>query len=492
MNLYSDNKDLMGKILIIMSFLLLGALIVLLFAEPFLSADEWFTKGLLNLNLRDMMRIISIDVHPPLYYLINKSILEAFSLLHINLNPIVLVKIASIVPYFIILALSFTVIRKEYGIYASGLFSFSLMAMGIFLTYYLTARMYSWALLFALLSFITVKYLLANPCLKNWVLLSIFSVSGVYTIYMFAFSSIVIYMILFLYFIAREKSQIKNFFISCALNVLLYAPWILILYRQSSLVREDYWIKMESLNQIINTYTFVFPNFGQDILSYAFLIVLILITAYLIKRVYDTKDVDDFYALSGVLIFIGTVTLFVLVSIFYKPIIVDRILIPSMGIFWMAVSIALSKLEFNRLLAIVTLLIIIFGCANFVDQFDDISRFYDETVSIENTLHKINNDDNIVVFVGMQKYVRFHEYLNNTQQYYICSINNVTFDDDYVSLLNLNDSTFKIPEDVSKNKGKKVYVILDWKNNSLDNVSHINKKVLDKTGILYMEKLTSK
>lgn len=492
MNLFDDKKDLMGKILIVLSFLLLGTSLAVLIAAPFLSVDEWFTKGLLNMNLMDMMRIISIDVHPPLYYLINKSIIEIFSLLNISINSIILVKIASIIPYFIILALSFTVIRKEYGWYASGLFSFSLISMGIFLTYYLTARMYTWALVFALLSFITVKYLLKNPCLKNWIMLSIFSVLGVYTIYMSAFSSIAIYIILFLYFIIKDKSQIKNFFISCILNVVLYIPWIIKLYRQTSQVHEDYWIELESLNQIINTYTFVFPNFGEDMISYVFLIILIAIAICLIKRFYDTKDIDDFYILSGILVFIGTITLFVLTSIFYKPIIVDRILIPSMGIFWMALSLALSKLESDKILVIVTLAIIILGCANFIGQFDDFSRFHDETVSMENVLHELNSDDNIVVFIGMQKYIRYHEYLNNTDQYYSYTINGEKDTEDYVSLINLNNSTFKIPQDVLKNKDKDVYVILDWKNNSLNHISHINTTVFNKTGPLNVLHLAPK
>ncbi len=492
MNLYDDKKDLMGKILIVLSFLLLAGLFALLFVKPFLSPDEWFTKSLIGMNFMDMMRIISIDVHPPLYYLIDRAVVDLFHMLHISINPIILIKIASIIPYLIILALSLTVIRKEYGLYASGLFSFSLMSMGIFFTYYLTARMYSWPLLFAILSFMTAKYILESPDIKKWIALSLFSVLGVYCVYISAFSSIVLYILLFLYFIVKDRTQIRNFIISCVLNVVLFAPWIFILYRHASKVHDDYYLKMESLNQIINTFSSAFPNFiGENIISYVFLIVLAAVIVYLAKKFYDTKDVDDYYLLSGVLVYFGTVSLFVLTSIFYKPIIVDRILIPSMGIFWMALSIALSKLEFNRIMVIITLLIVVLGCANLAVQIDDISKLHDETVDIENTLKGLNSDNNTVLFIGMQKYIRFHEYLNNTDQYYAFSIKNETHNPDYVKLLKLNNSTFKIPSDV-KNSDKDVYVILDRKDKSLDHISKINTTVLNNTGIFKILHLTPK
>ena len=72
------------------------------------------------------MRIAISDVHPPLHYII------LYAASPITSNNIHLLKAVSIIPYFILLAISVTKIRKEYGWLACGLFTFTTATMSIF------------------------------------------------------------------------------------------------------------------------------------------------------------------------------------------------------------------------------------------------------------------------------------------------------------------------------------------------------------------------
>lgn len=466
MDTFENQKDLVGKSLCCISIILLGFMIYLLFTKPFLSIDEWFTKGLVNFGFSEIIALTSLDVHPPLHYMIIKFFTSILTLLHINYNSIILVKFVSIIPYFIILFVSFTKIRKEYGWLASGLFAFSLISMVNFFTYYLTARMYSWSMLFILLSFVYASNIFKEPTIKDWVLLSLFSVLGAYTMYFGAIASICIYMMILIFIILNNRGQIKNFIISCILNVILYLPWLFILIDQLSTVHGSYWIKTPTIENIINAFATIFPSFGI-ILSCFFMVILFAIAIILFKIYSYRQDNNDFYIFAGVMVFIGTVTLTTIISFLFKPLLIPRILIPAAAVFWFAFSLALSKLEFNKVILAIVGLILVIGAVGIIFQVNDISGLYDDTVANQKFLDEINNDNTIVVFVSLTKFARFYEELNDTHQYYSYKLGNKTINKKYVPILNLSNDKFKFPSDVRKYNDKNIIFVADKKESGI-------------------------
>ena len=458
MDTYENQKDLVGKILCCISIILLGLMIYLLFTKPFLSIDEWFTKGLVNFSYSQIMDITAIDVHPPLHYLIIKFFINLLTLLNIPFNSIIAVKFVSVIPYFIILLVSFTKIRKEYGWLASGLFAFSLISMTNFFTYYLTARMYSWSMLFVLLSFIYASNIFNEPTIKDYVLLSFFSILGVYTVYISAVPTICIYLSILIFIILKNRSQIKNFVLSCILNVVLYLPWMYVLFNQLSSVHSSYWIKAPTIEKIIDSFGGIFPSFGVYF-SCVFIIFLFGIALLLFKIYLYREGNDDFYIFCGTMVFIGSVSIFTIISLLFKPILIPRILIPAAAVFWFAFSLALSKLEFNTLILAITLLVVVIGAIGIIYQVNDVSELYDETITYQQILDEINNNDTIVIFSSLTKFMRFYEELNETHQYYSYTIGNKSFKGDYILILNLNDDKFKIPSDVKKNNNKDIIFV---------------------------------
>ena len=86
---YEFNKDKLGKCLIIFSFFMLIMMIYIAIRYPFLSVDEWFTKGLIKYPVDQLIQLTIIDVHPPLYYLILKAVTKILTTLHIAYDTVI-------------------------------------------------------------------------------------------------------------------------------------------------------------------------------------------------------------------------------------------------------------------------------------------------------------------------------------------------------------------------------------------------------------------
>ena len=151
-------------------------------SDVLIHVDEYWTLSLINLPFLEGMRIAISDVHPPLHYII------LYAVSPITSNNIHLLKAVSIIPYFILLVISVTKIRNDYGWLACGLFTFTTATMSVFFIEFLTIRMYPWALLFMVLVFIYFKEVIGNFDRRSWILLTLFTLLGAYTHYFLLFS----------------------------------------------------------------------------------------------------------------------------------------------------------------------------------------------------------------------------------------------------------------------------------------------------------------
>ena len=64
-NVKRYNKEFIGKLFYIFSFLFFGFMVYLIITKPFVFNDDWFTVGLTYLPLSDSIKITAADVHPP-------------------------------------------------------------------------------------------------------------------------------------------------------------------------------------------------------------------------------------------------------------------------------------------------------------------------------------------------------------------------------------------------------------------------------------------
>ena len=469
MDLTKDSKfDLVEILPFIISILFLGLLFVVYMKYPFLSVDEGFTRGFLNLSFADMIGLTALDVHPPLYYFFPMAFVKMCHAISLNFNITQLMKFPSMIPYFILFAFSLTKLRKEYGLLMGGVFSLALIALSDFFMQYLTARMYTWAMLFLIISFFYVKDILEKNDLKSWVLFTVFSVLGAYTHYFTGLSSIVIYFMLFVWILISRNDgsfndRLKKFFISVAFGFVLYLPWMLVLVKQMQYVQGSYWVEPITLSNILSFFSYCLTFSNNKIIILMSFILVVAIVIWLLKCFIETRDNDDLYLLMGVSVFVGTFLGGFILSVAYKPILISRYLLPSIGVLWLALSIKFSRMNFkNSTVLMIILLITIVGAFNVYHEIQDIQHMNDKTIKEAKVLESINNNDSIIIYDTFNHYLRTHLDLNNTYKGYAgYSLDNMTKTIPYE--LDIVNEPFAIPDDLNKFPDKKVYMMTFYK-----------------------------
>ena len=286
------------------------------------TVDEYFTYGLIKFPLMHGITITMADVHPPLYYIILKVFIKLLSPL--GLDILYISKIITLIPYIFILLISATKIKEEYNWLTAGLFTFLLYSMTEFFMFYLTIRMYSWACLFLVLSFIYLKDVLIKSDLKSWSLFTLFTLLGAYTHYFCAISSIAIYLILLIYFIIMKNSflhEFKKWSASVIALMIGYVPWGFTLITQLNNVHNTYWIPQIDLSYFIYCLTYYSTiSFESYIVTLAIVLLFVLLSIAIFKSMQNDATIEDNYVLMGILVLFATLFLGIVISFTFKPI----------------------------------------------------------------------------------------------------------------------------------------------------------------------------
>ena len=168
----TSKKDIIGIIFLALSVIMLGYMFITPLNHYIMHIDEYFTMSITTLPLGDIVNVASWYVHPPLYYILGKVAVTIGAA--IGMDSLHSLRLLSIIPYIIILVISATKIRKEYGLLSAGLFAFSLAVMSEFFAHFLIASMYSWVVLFLLIVFISFTEIIKTNDKKAWIILTVF------------------------------------------------------------------------------------------------------------------------------------------------------------------------------------------------------------------------------------------------------------------------------------------------------------------------------
>lgn len=466
----------------------MGLMVFLIIQKPFLHIDEWFTMGLLNIPFRGMVFVTAKDVHPPLYYFIVMVPVRILNILNIKYNLIFVMKIMSVIPYAILLLISLFKIRKDHGWLAGGLFAFTVIAMSSFFTDYSIARMYPWGMLFLVLSYIFAGEILKESKLKYWILLAFFSVCGAYTHYFVAVGSVVLYFLLFLYYLINNRSELKNWLISTVCGIICFLPWSLILWDQMKEVHGSYWIPEITLNTLIEFMGFVSAITSEFALNIIFTVLFIVAFIVLLVQ-YRKSPKENEFPLLGFLVFLGTLVFGVVVSMVFKPILVDRYLLPSIGLVWLGFSVFISKYDFKKVILPLVIVLLVIGAFNIYEQTLEIDKNHDALVKNQEFLESINNNDSVVIIDGMVKYVHFHDQLNETIVFGGFSVDEHKNAKDFAKYFDNKTYRFCIPDDFDTYKNKTVYFAIR-KGSDIDLPPYVSYKKVGKVENCIFYKLT--
>ena len=393
MEFNSKNKDVIGKIFFALGFIIFIYMLVTPLNQLILHVDEYFTLTLVDFNASDIIRVTAADVHPPLYYLILKFAMYVCGLFGISSHNLYAVRLVSILPYPIIMIISYVKIRKDYGWLTAGLFTLSLAVMSDFFLYFLIARMYSWAILFMLIAFIYTKEIFTKGKLKYWAIVTIASVLCAYTHYFAAISAGCLYLIIIYYVITRNRSQLKNLCISIAAAVILYSPWILTLLNQLAAVHHGFWVPRIKFDTLVQSFGY-YAHCGNTLLSVIAILILIAIIRLYKKQLKEKYSQENSYLLTGLGVYVATIVLAVIVSFSFKSILLVRYLMPAAAVLWLAISILISKIEDKKIMVYSFALICLLLFAGTAHMISSNITAYNDGMAKEDVFNQILQDEN--------------------------------------------------------------------------------------------------
>jgi len=413
-----DLSDKIGIFLFLASVFIL--IVSLFYLNQYIWDDEAFTLNLVSQSYLQVINGTAIDVHPPFHYLLLKFVFDLLSFLNLSFNQIIVAKIVSITPIFLLLLFNIIVLRKKFGYLFVGLFALCLIGMPKMLLYGFQIRMYSWALLFVTLTFYYSYLVTKEPkSIKYWSLFVIFGLFGAYTHYFALINVIVIYLLLFIYFLVKNKREIKKLIISIFASVLLYLPWGFTLINQIKSHHSSHSSPL-LLNELANFLLFIFsPDIHRTFGDFSIMAVFLIIS-YIILIIFlfiDSSSYKSKFIYLGPLIVVGTIFLTFLIS---KNNFAARYIFISLGAFWLSFALLLSKnFSKKKIFIPIFIVLLIVSSSNiflFLEQQKEHSIAFNQFSTV---LEEMNSSD-LVVFTNIDVYVSFNKpyFKNNNSIYY--------------------------------------------------------------------------
>ncbi len=328
--------------------------------------DEGFSINLIQNSFADIIHYTALDVHPPLYYLVLK-VVASFS------NQFIAYYIPSFLCYVALIVITFRFFNKHFSPEAAFMVSAALCSAPNMLETALQIRMYSMAMLFVTASFYTVYELTQNVLQdkvtkwsKYWVRLTVLNVLAAYTHYFAGVAAAAISCFTLIYLLFKKvpvKKLFINWGIHCIAMVLLYLPWIPVLFRQMSNVNKDYWIQpiteaeLHSYPNILFTLT---NDLYRDLLIVAYLLGFFLFLRQF-KRDHQNLWLAGCY--SVILMWLGFGIGY---SVIKSPILVSRYLVIILPLFWIPVCVSFVKTNIRKYSP---LLLVLFALS-FIDTYE--------------------------------------------------------------------------------------------------------------------------
>ncbi len=317
--------------------------------------DELFTVGLAESSWRDLLAIAARDVHPPLYYLIVKAVLEMVKTLGGTADPVIAAKCVSVLPFVLLLVYGVTRVRKYFGMLTAGIFVFLVFTMPQMSQYTVEIRMYSFCLFFitagVLHAYEITRAEAEKSQYREWIWVTLYLLAAAYTHYFAFFAAVLVYLALFLWLIYEKctKKHWTAFGISVGAAVAAYLPWLAAVLRQVGAVKENYWILPLTWRSIGGCVKFLFkPSFSNDRFNSVLAVLLFILFAAVISWAIWTgrKQAGNQLLLvyAGLGILAGVVIFGFVASFLLRPIFIYRYMLPAMGVFWLAFAIALGRL----------------------------------------------------------------------------------------------------------------------------------------------------
>ncbi len=332
--------------------------------------DELFSMEFASRSTRELIGLTARDVHPPLYYMLVRAFLvfgKGLGFIGSGqglLAPEMAAKLVSIFPFVIVLIYALTTVRKHFGLFAAGMFSFAVITVPQMPEYTTEIRMYSWAMFFVTASLLHCFSILRRfrqhedigGAIGDLLALAVYASASAYTHYYAALSVGIIIGILFVIMLAGHISNVKKgempeksqkllagLVVSMLLAGISYLPWVSVVLSQVGAVKNNYWIQPVGLRSFGSAAKHLFMGyFTNDIVKVVtallFMALSLILSARSFVRAFFKKEERALFEIYALVILPILVTIGIVISMLLRPVFVNRYMIPAYGAFWLSLS----------------------------------------------------------------------------------------------------------------------------------------------------------
>ncbi|MBR2543090.1 glycosyltransferase family 39 protein [Candidatus Saccharibacteria bacterium] len=322
--------------------------------------DEGYSAYLIKGNFGEIWHLTSLDVHPPFYYFLLKIWSLIFG------DGLIALRLMSVFFGAVSLVLLFFLLKHWFG-QKPAAFATLLSALSPFLIRYgMEMRMYMVILTIVLSATFLLTLAIEKKQKIYWILYAFFVALGMYTHY---FTFLVwlaqLFYLVFVLKLPVFKSPIIPVYLGA---ILLFLPWVPSLLSQMNAISGGFWIPEVTAVTPLSflSSVFIFTE-AKNVTGFLLLLFFLFLATYffIIKKAYQKteKNARKSFTFLGILVALPPLFL-ILVSIIYKPMFVDRYLVPSSILIWSLLGVSLviiiSKIGKNlRALIIASILIIV-------------------------------------------------------------------------------------------------------------------------------------
>lgn len=315
--------------------------------------DESYTGALVNHSIPEIYNITGGDSHPPLYYMLLHIVTLIFG------NTVFVLRAFSAIGVAALAALSIGPVRRALGNRFALIFAVITFALPISLAMAQEARMYTWAAFFvtgsALWGYLGYK----EGRLRDWILFGVCTLAAAYTHY-YALLAVVMICAILLVMMLTGKKKMLPFLCTVGAAIVLYIPWIIKLAAQASRVASNFWIPPVSGQVIKNMLFYPFSNkfssplppplpkflpsfFSKSFVDIAFYVSVALILFGIIYKLIR-KDETVKMAILAVGGYVLTLGAGIAASFIIRPVLVERYMVPVLGLFILGLSYGIGSL----------------------------------------------------------------------------------------------------------------------------------------------------
>lgn len=304
-------------------------------SKPYIWFDESFTMGLARQSVPELIRITAMDVHPPLYYLLVKLFITLFG------DSIFVFHLPSLLCYVGLLAVSALFFNRYFDKQLSLFITAGLCSVPGMLEHVLWIRMYSMAMLLVASGYY-VTYIIMKKSngdisfrhlWKDWTGLALINVAAAYTHY-FAGVAVVGSSLFLLFFLLLKKRHLRAFIpwgIHCGIMLLLYLPWIPVLFQQMSAIDGNYWIQPVSEMEL-HTYPAILFFVNNDMMRH--ILIILFVTGCFLCLLHYRRSTEALWVVGCFVVVLFWFLFGVGYSVLRNPILVNRYFVILFPLVW--------------------------------------------------------------------------------------------------------------------------------------------------------------